>query len=51
MLDPRIVLILVLASAGYFAGEKVVEGVKKVDHAVVHVVKQIGHGLTHIVHR
>jgi hypothetical protein len=49
MVDPRIVLIVLLFSVGYYVGEKAVEGIKVVDEKVVSVVKATGHKLLHVV--
>jgi hypothetical protein len=47
MISPQLLLILAILAGGYYVGEQVVVGIKKVDHAVVHVVKAVGHGIGH----
>jgi hypothetical protein len=47
MVDPRILLILLVLSGGYFVGEKAVEGIKKVDRAAVHGAKVAGSKIAH----
>lgn len=46
-LDPRVLLILAILAGGYVIGEKVVEGIKKVDRAAVHAVKEAGRTVWH----
>jgi hypothetical protein len=41
-MDPRIIVVIVAMSAGYYVGEKAVAGIKVVDRAVCHVVT-LGH--------
>lgn len=53
MIDPRLLVILIVLSGGYYVGEKTVEGIKKVDRAVVHGAKvagaKVAHGLKKVV--
>jgi hypothetical protein len=51
VIDPRILVILVVLSGGYYVGEKAVWGIKKVDRAVVHGAKVTGTKIAHAAKR
>jgi hypothetical protein len=53
MVSPQVLLIVAILGGGYYVGDYAVKGIKKVDHAVVHVAKatgkKVGHGFVHAV--
>ena len=40
-MNPTIILIAAILASGYYVGDEVVKGIKKVDTAIVHAVKSL----------
>ena len=50
MFNPTVLILIAILAGGYYIGEEIVAGIKKVDHTIVHGAKAAVHKIARVFH-